>query len=133
MVIVKHLSADEVIKKYQTCHDEVIKRRWKLILFFTLFPTRTMAQARDYTGHRIQTIREMIRDYNEMGVDAIEGRERGNCLMTLEEEKAFLDDYWKSGHVRTNADIQAALEVKLGRKLWHGYITKLLKRHNGFN
>jgi transposase len=81
------------------------------------------------------TVRIVQRDFITRGTEAFGGDKRGGrrrCLMTLEEEKDFLDGFVEAASEASLLvvnEIKLALEEKLGRKVHKTTVYRMMKRH----
>ena len=95
-------------------------------------PTAVIAGA---TGFHEATVRIVQRDFIDRGIDAIIGGGRGgrrHQLMEPDEEAAFLKGFLKAAgdaSLLTVVAIKAALEKRLGRRVHHSTVYRMLERN----
>ncbi len=129
-----HLTEDQVLAKIKSTVGYWRVQGWQVIWNATVDP-RPASQIATHVGLAQQTVHNLISQYNRFGPQALEKRGRGgrhHCYLSLEEEASFLEPFITraaKGEIATAAEVQAALEERLGHSVHKTTVYRMLKRH----
>jgi len=129
-----HLTPDEVMEKIKETVGFPRVLRW-LIIWNALTDPRPASQIALHLGLATQTVHNVIAQYNKRGPQTLEGPGKGGryrAYLALEEEAEFLRQYREkalTGQIATAAQIQEALEKRLGHPVHKTTVYRMLKRH----
>ncbi len=131
---VSHLSAEEISQKIKQTVGFWRVQKW-LVIHNALVDPRPAKEIAVHTGLAVQTVHNLISQYNQHGPAAIETPGKGgrrNQYLTFEEESGFLQpfiDQAITGQIATAAEIKASFEERVGHEIHKTTIYRLLKRH----
>jgi transposase len=129
-----HFSEEEVKKRMDEAPRPLYRKRWRII-YHALVAPQPAEDIALHCGVAKDTVHKLISRYNRFGIAAIEtpgkgGRKR--FYLSLEQEKQFLEPFVeraKAGSIATCAEIHAAYEIRVERKVDESTIYRLLERH----
>ena len=131
---VEHLSEEEIRERIRASRTPWIAQKWLVILHATVDPTPAKEIA-VHVGVGKGTVHNLISDYNRFGPGVVERAGRGgrrNAHLTLEEEAEFIAPFVamaEKGQIVRGAQMGKVLEERLGYRLHHSIIYRLLDRH----
>ncbi len=129
-----HLTPDEIQEKIKKTVGFLRVQKW-LVIYNAVVDPRPAREIALHTGLAVQTVHNLVAQYNRDGAKALDGPGKGGrrrAYLTQEEETAFLQSFEKkalTGQVATAREIQHALETKLGHDVDPSMVYKMLKRH----
>jgi len=129
-----HLSKEEILKKIKETVGFWRVQKW-LVIWNALVDPRPASQIALHTGLALQTVHNLISNYNRIGPAAIETPGKGGrrrAYLSWEEEASFLEPFIQkavTGQIATAGEIKAALEERLGHGVHKTTVYRLLKRH----
>ena len=129
-----HLTREEIQEKIKETVGFWRVKRW-LVIWNALVDPRPAKEIAKHTMLSVQTVHNLISQYNRFGAKAVETRGKGGrkrSYLSLEEEANFLksfEDKASSGQIGTVAQIKAAYEKKLGHSVHETTVYRMLKRH----
>ena len=134
--IIQHLSNEELDKKLKS-----VKGFWRIQRILVIMSLQKKAQTSKELSLNFNlseiAIRKLISLYNKHGMAAIDVKGQGgrkNQIMTLSEEKVFLEQFVQKalqGQIATVGEIKEAFILQTGRKkVAISTIYNLLKRHD---
>lgn len=130
----EHLNEKEVLKLMNESRGKEQYQRWQAIYIIMSENMQTVKVAK-LLGLSEQTIYKWVYLYNNFGKEALVLKGRGgrrSSYMSVEEEKAFLDEQIKKaqqGLIVIAKSIKEETEKKLGRAVSKDYPYDLLHRH----
>lgn len=131
---VEHLSEEEIRERIRASRTPWIAQKWLVILHATVDPTLAKEIA-VHAGVGKGTVHNLISDYNRFGPEVVERTGRGgrrNAHLTLEEEAEFIAPFVtmaEKGQIVRGVQMGKVLEERLGYRLHHSIIYRLLDRH----
>jgi transposase len=131
---VAHLSESEIWERIRRTKGFWRVQRWLAIRHALIEPVPARQIARRM-GLAEQTVHNLIARYNRLGPVGVETPGRGQrqrADATLEEEQAFLEasaERAERGELATIAELKAAWEQRIGRKVHKTTIYRMLRRH----
>lgn len=131
---VEHLSEEEIRERIRASRTPWIAQKWLVILHATVDPTLAKEIA-VHAGLGKGTVHNLISDYNRFGPEVVERTGRGgrrNAHLTLEEEAEFIAPFVtmaEKGQIVRGVQMGKVLEERLGYRLHHSIIYRLLDRH----
>jgi len=129
-----HLSEDEIRRKIKETVGFWRVQKWLVIWNATVDP-RSAKKISLHTGIAIQSVHNLISQYNRFGPKAIETPGKGgrmNSYLSLDEEAKFLNTFKEkaiNGQIATANEIKISLEKKLGHSVHKTTIYRMMKRH----
>jgi transposase len=132
-----HLTREEIKKKIKESKDSESVRRWLIIWNATVEP-RPAEEIALHSGVALQTVHNIVSQYNRFGPEALEGPGRGShekrsrAYMSLSEEQEFVasfSDKGADGEIATAKTIKASFEEKVKHTIHKTTIYRVLKRH----
>jgi len=130
----EHLTLEEIDEKIKTTIGFWRVKRWMVVRYALVNPSPASEIALNI-GMAEQSVHNLIAAYNREGAKAVEVKGKGQrqkANLTLEEEKVFLEPFFKEaeiGKIATAAEIKEALEQKIGHSVAKSTIYRLLNRH----
>jgi transposase len=128
------LSVDEIQQRIRQTVGFIQVQRW-LVIYNAAVDPRPASEIARHTGLALQTVHNLISQYNRHGPVALEGPGKGGrrrAYLTVEEEAEFLRSFQEqavTGQVATTREIQRQLEKKLGHPVDRSMVYKMLQRH----
>ena len=129
-----HLSIDEIQQRIKETVGFIQVQRW-LVIYNAAVDPRPASEIAKHTGLALQTVHNLISQYNRLGPAALEGPGKGGrrrAYLTVAEEAEFLQSFRGSaitGQVATTREIQRVLEKKIGHAVDKSMVYKMLRRH----
>ena len=129
-----YLSKEEIQDKIKATVGFWRVQKW-LVIWNALVDPRPAREIALHTGLAEQSVHNLISKYNRIGPEAVEGPGKGGrrrSYLSWDEEAAFLESFIQgalTGQIATAAEIQRALESRLGHQVHKTMVYKLLKRH----
>ena len=128
-----HLTPEEIQEKIKKTVGFLRVQKW-LVIYNAVVDPRPAREIATHTGLAVQTVHNLVAQYNREGPSALEGPGKGGrrrAYMTREEEAAFLksiEEKASTGQVATAMEIKRALEKQLGHEVDPSMVYKMLKR-----
>lgn len=128
-----HLSVAEIQQRIKQTVGFVRVQKW-LVIYNAAVDPRPASEIAKHTGLALQTVHNLVSQYNRQGPPALEGPGKGGrrrAYLTREAEEDFLQPFIEravTGQVATAGEIKRALEKKLGHPVDKSMVYKLLKR-----
>lgn len=132
--VLNHLTSDEVMDKIKETVGFPRVLKW-LVIWNAQTDPRPAGKIALHLGLATQTVHNIIAQYNKLGPRSLDGPGKGGrykAYLTMEEEADFLTPFRKdaiAGQVATSAQIQVALEKRLGHPVHKTTVYRMLKRH----
>lgn len=129
-----HLSPQAIKTKLQETVGFGRVQKW-LVIYNAAVDPRPAAEIAQHTGLAVQTVHNLVSQYNRLGPAALSGPGKGGrrrSYLSREEEAHFLASFETSalrGQVATALEIQLALERRLGHPIHRSMVYKMLQRH----
>jgi len=129
-----YLSIDEIQQRLKQTVGFIQVQRW-LVIYNAAIDPRPASDIAKHTGLALQTVHNLISQYNRQGPAALEGPGKGGrrrAYLTVAEEAEFLQSFRElaiTGQVATTREIQRALEKKVGHPVDKSMVYKMLQRH----
>jgi len=129
-----HLSVAEIQERIKQTVGFVRVQKW-LVIYNAAVDPRPAGEIAKHTGLALQTVRNLISQYNRQGPQALEGPGKGGrrrAYLTREEEAEFLQAFREralTGQAAAAMEIKRTLEKKLGHQVDKSMVYKMLKRH----
>jgi transposase len=131
---IPHLSKEEIQKRIKTTVGF-----WRvqkgLVIWNALVGPRPAREIALHTGLAEQSVHNLFSRYNRWGPGAVAGPGKGGrrrAYLSWDEEVAFLESFKQAiitGQIATAAEVESALERRLGHKIHKTMVYRLLKRH----
>jgi len=125
---------EEVKERAKTDKRSWCRQRW-LIIYNALVDPRPAAQIATHVGVSTETVHQVISKYNRLGAASVETAGKGGRrheYLTVEQEREFLAPFFaraETGEIATAAEIQRALEARIGHGVDESTVYRLLNRH----
>lgn len=130
----EHLSEAQIMERIKAAKGFWRVQRWMVIRHALVDPSPA-AKIAEHVGVAVQTVHNLVSQYNRFGPQAVEttGRGcRGRAYLSMEEERRFLEPFIaraEAGQFTTAAEIKAEFEELVGGPVHESTIYRLLKRH----